>query len=374
MKIGIAGYGKMGKDIFQTMFDATEAEFVVLTRSHAEEHAAAFVKTLDKQLRRKRLTEAQYAAKRAAVQFTEDTAALADCGAVLETITENLAAKQELFRNLAEIVSRDCLLLTNTSSLPVEEIFAGMEAPERCLGMHFFYPVKLSEYAELNLLPESAPETVKTAGQLLSGCGKQSICFTGAYHVYLNQLLSGMISLALFLREHYRTSVPALSKALEELFPGAGLFDMLDGVGLGLIAENQTHFRLERNLPLLQYGADVMRGWLAAGCSLEPRQFYAFLEAHGDHPDAPCEDVALLTAAYLLNEVSCAMSESGTQEILPDAVRSTLGIGDDLRTLFRRYGADRLSAALETLRSAADFPIFWKTAAWDNYFLTEQNL
>lgn len=117
-----------------------------------------------------------------------------------------------------------------------------------------------------------------------------------------------------------------------------------------------------------------MRGWLAAGCSLEPRQFYAFLEAHGDHPDAPCEDAALLTAAYLLNEVSCAMSESGTQEILPDAVRSTLGIGDDLRTLFRRYGADRLSAALETLRSAADFPIFWKTAAWDNYFLTEQNL
>lgn len=372
MKIGIAGYGKMGKDIFSLLFDNLKGEFVVLeTAGSPEDYEAALVKTLDKQLRRKRLTAEQYSAKRSAFRFTQDIADFAGCDAVLEAVTENLALKQDLFAKIAQVVSDTCLLLTNTSSLPIAEVFAGIPNTERCLGMHFFYPVKLAEFVELNLLPENTEEVRKTAENLVSDFGRRSIPFKGDYHIYLNQILSCMISHGIYLREYFGVSVNSLSKALGEIFPVAGVFDLIDSIGLGLMAANQTRFRLQRNQALLQYGCDAMNAWLNEGCAPETRCFSDFIASHETYPDADCPDAPIYMTALILNETAHALDESGCDvQTLQDAVYHTLGIAKPLPELYREYGADALLAALEQLSAKTSFPSYQPAdkALWEQYY------
>ena len=78
MKIGIVGYGKMGKDIFSLFFDKLDGtEFVVLDTFGAEENTAALIKALDKSLKRKKITEEQYEQKKSSFLFTDKTGDLA---------------------------------------------------------------------------------------------------------------------------------------------------------------------------------------------------------------------------------------------------------------------------------------------------------
>lgn len=74
---------------------------------------------------------------------------LADCHAVIEAVIENLEVKQEVFAQLSTIVCRDALLATNTSALPVTDIAATSELPERIIGMHFFSPVPKMKLCEI---------------------------------------------------------------------------------------------------------------------------------------------------------------------------------------------------------------------------------
>ena len=101
MKIGIVGYGKMGRDIFSLFFDKLDsAEFVVLDTFGAEENTAALIKTLDKQLRRKKLTDEQYEAKKSSFLFTDKAEDMAGCDCVIEAVFENIGVKKELFGKL----------------------------------------------------------------------------------------------------------------------------------------------------------------------------------------------------------------------------------------------------------------------------------
>jgi len=357
MNIAIAGYGKMGKDIFSFFFNNLKnAGFTILVRSGAEEYTADVVKILDKQLRRNKLTQEDYEAKKSAFRFTCDPADLCGCDAVIETITENLEAKNLLFRNIADIVSDNCKLMTNTSSLNIEKVFEGVSNPQRCMGMHFFYPVKLAEFVELNLLDNTSDEAMQFAESFVNDCGRRCIRFNGDYHVYLNQILSAMVSHGIYLCEYFHTSVQALSDSLKNMYALAGVFDILDSVGLGLMAENQRNFRLERNTQLLGYGCDKMKYWLSQGCPDNSRSFLGFISSQEQESVGICDDAQIYMAAFILAETSFALEESGIRpDLLLEAVSSTLGTADTLPDMYRKYGAERLVSALDKLYEKTGF-------------------
>ena len=183
MKIGIIGYGKMGKDIFSLFFDKIpDAQFVVIVRSAAQEHTDSVMKTLGKSLKRKKISEELYAFKKDSFLFSEDISALSGCDIVTEAISEDMAAKKDIFAKAANVVSDSCLLLTNTSSLDIASVFEDIPRKERCFGLHFFYPVKLTGFVELNVLPETSESCTEKAEQLVRAAGKTPIVFSGTYH------------------------------------------------------------------------------------------------------------------------------------------------------------------------------------------------
>lgn len=149
-RIGVIGAGAMGRGIAQLFASSGQQVLLFDTRAEAIEDALAFNRNLlQRQLAKGKLSEAEFEATCARMQPAAALTDLKDCDLVIEAIVEILEVKQKLFADLEAIVSEDCLLATNTSSLSVTRIAAGCSRPERVAGFHFFNPVPLMKIVEV---------------------------------------------------------------------------------------------------------------------------------------------------------------------------------------------------------------------------------
>jgi 3-hydroxybutyryl-CoA dehydrogenase len=148
--IGVCGAGTMGAGIAQL---ACQSGARTLLYDPVPEALASASERIGKALRRSaergRLTDDQAQAALAALKTVGDLAALAPCDLVIEAAPEQLAVKHELLGALAEVVGEDCVLATNTSSLLVTAVAAGVPRPERVVGMHFFNPPPVMALVEV---------------------------------------------------------------------------------------------------------------------------------------------------------------------------------------------------------------------------------
>src|SRR5215218_9711451 len=109
------------------------------------------------------------------VEWAAELAGLAPCDVVIEAVPESLDVKRALFAALADVVAPDAVLATNTSSLLVSAIAAGVPGPERVVGLHFFNPVQKMRLVELVAGTASSPEALARARALAEALGKHVI-------------------------------------------------------------------------------------------------------------------------------------------------------------------------------------------------------
>ncbi|CAL9501412.1 3-hydroxyacyl-CoA dehydrogenase [Streptomyces sp. enrichment culture] len=148
--VAVVGTGTMGQGIAQVALLAGHpVRLYDAAPGRARQAADAIGARLDRLVEKDRLTAADRDAARARLQPVEELTALADCTLVVEAILERLDAKQELFRALEDVVSDDCLLATNTSSLSVTAIGGALRHPGRFVGLHFFNPAPLLPLVEV---------------------------------------------------------------------------------------------------------------------------------------------------------------------------------------------------------------------------------
>ncbi len=148
--VGVVGAGTMGAGIAQV---AAAAGHPVLLFDAlpglAEKAKARLAEALEKLVGKGRLTAAERDALLARIQPCTEISALAPARLVIEAIIEDLAAKQNLFRQLEALVAADAILATNTSSLSVTAIANGLARPGSFAGMHFFNPAPLMPLVEV---------------------------------------------------------------------------------------------------------------------------------------------------------------------------------------------------------------------------------
>ncbi len=106
---------------------------------------------------------------------TDRKAASRDATLVIEAVPEKLELKNGLFRELAEVVSPQCVLASNTSSLSLAKVFAGVAGQGRCIGMHFFNPVPLMALLELVRTDATSPATIDAVTAYGKQLGKEPI-------------------------------------------------------------------------------------------------------------------------------------------------------------------------------------------------------
>src|SRR3954447_11761177 len=140
-RVGVVGSGTMASGIIEELpeggYDVT---FVARTVDKVEAVQSALARSLDKQVVRGRLTEAERDDALGRVRGTAQLDDLADADLVIEAIVEHLGAKQALFAALGEIAKPGAVLATTTSSLPVIECAKASDRPGDVVGLHFFNP------------------------------------------------------------------------------------------------------------------------------------------------------------------------------------------------------------------------------------------
>ncbi|PRD65659.1 3-hydroxyacyl-CoA dehydrogenase PaaH [Malikia granosa] len=148
--VAVVGAGAMGAGIAQVAAVAGHPVRLLDNRPGAAAQAVAGIRAqLAKLADKGKLTPEAAQAASVRLCAVATSAELAGCGLVVEAIVENLEVKRGLFRELEAICGADCILATNTSSISVTSIAAGLQRPERLVGLHFFNPAPLMALVEI---------------------------------------------------------------------------------------------------------------------------------------------------------------------------------------------------------------------------------
>ena len=173
--IGVIGAGVMGAGIAQVAASAGHTVLMIDALPDAVARAkAAIDKDLQAQVGKGRLSAEAAQATVARLQPAADWAELARCALVIEAIAEDFDAKRTLLARLQQIVSAECIVATNTSSLSITALAAGSAHPERVVGMHFFNPPTRMKLVEVVSGVETLPKVAKTVFATAEAWGKKA--------------------------------------------------------------------------------------------------------------------------------------------------------------------------------------------------------
>lgn len=228
--VGIIGTGAMGRGIAQIAAQAGCRVLLLDAREGAAAEAkAALAQQWGKLVEKGKLTAEVAEAATGRLEIAADHYALTYANVVVEAIVENLEAKRALFRELDEIVSADCVLATNTSSLSVTAIAAGTKFPGRVAGFHFFNPVPLMKVVEVvaGALTEEAPLELLTT--LAREWGHAPVRAQDTPGFIVNHAGRGYVTEALAILRERVAEVPVIDAILREAAGfKLGPFELLD--------------------------------------------------------------------------------------------------------------------------------------------------
>jgi len=163
-QVGVVGSGIMGAGIAEVAA-RSGCDVVVreVTAELADAGRARIAASLERAVTRGKLAPADRDATLARIRATTSLDDLADRDLVIEAVVEDEPTKTALYRELSAIVRPDCVLASNTSSIPISRLAAAAQGPERVLGMHFFNPVPVLPLVELVPSLRTGQPTVDTA-------------------------------------------------------------------------------------------------------------------------------------------------------------------------------------------------------------------
>ena len=205
-KVGVVGSGQIGPDIalhFAKVMAPAGTPVIVVDVSAAalERGREKLEKKVGKGVETGAFKPAEGEAIRAGVTFTSDYAALQGADLVVEAATEDAALKGRIFAQLEATCAPDALLLSNSSHLPPEEIFAKLARPERSAVVHYFFPAERNRALEIVPWARSARASVEWLLGFYEEIGKIPLEVRSRYGYAVDPLFEGLLQTAALLVE-----------------------------------------------------------------------------------------------------------------------------------------------------------------------------
>ena len=212
MKVAVFGAGTMGSGIAQVF--AAKGHTALMYASSpasAQRHKDKLAASLAKRVAKGKMTQEAVDALLANI-LIEEKSACADADLIIECVKEEMATKKVLLGELDEICKPEAIFATNTSSLSVTEMGAGLKHP--VIGMHFFNPVPSMKLVEIIRGANTTQETFDAIYNLTKEIGKEPVEIAEAPGFVVNKILIPMINEAIGLVETGVASVEDIDKAL----------------------------------------------------------------------------------------------------------------------------------------------------------------
>lgn len=162
---------------------------------------------------------------------TTSDAELAASDLVIEAVVENPDVKRQVYSRLEPLLRTDAILASNTSTIPITKLAAGLRKPERFVGIHFFNPVRKMPLVEVIRGQKTSDETVATAVAYAKSIGKSPIVVNDGPGFLVNRLLLPYMNEALELLSE-GTEIKDIEKAAKDFGMPMGPFTLYDVVGL----------------------------------------------------------------------------------------------------------------------------------------------
>jgi len=268
-KVGVLGAGLMASQFALLFLRRLEVPVVItdVSQERIDKGIAYITSELDKLVEKGRLDTDNRNRYVANLSGSLDDAAFADCDWVIEAVFEEVGVKQEVFARLEKVISPECILATNTSSLSVTEIASVLDHPERVVGFHFFNPVAVMPLLEVVRAEKTNDEAVATALQVAKALKKTAVITSDSAGFVVNRLLGFLLGEAMRAVD----SGASFQKVVDAVSP-LGLpmnpFDLLELVGLkvgahvldSMHAFNSDRFYASKNLhALAEHGKIIDR-------------------------------------------------------------------------------------------------------------------
>ncbi len=224
--------------------------FVARGQDKVDGVLSAIAKSQAKMIERGRLTQEEADAINGRIMGATERTVLGDVDIVVEAIAEDLAIKQELFRDLDQICKPGAILATTTSSLPIIDCAKVTSRPGDVIGMHFFNPAQVMKLVEVVHTVATEPDVVATVQNLCASVGKVAVTCGDRSGFIVNALLFPYLNDAIKMLEANYASADDIDTAMKT---GCGLpmgpFELLDVVGLDVSLAIQKELYLEFREP-----------------------------------------------------------------------------------------------------------------------------
>ena len=232
-QIGVVGAGTMGAGIAQVAAQAGHK--VVLTDTNPEQLLKAEKQintSLDKLVEKGKIAEAFAQEVKANLSYSIHLYEHQDAVLVIEAIVENLTVKHDLFKQLEQIVSQQCVLASNTSSLSIASIGACLQNPSRFLGIHFFNPATLMPLVEVIPGVATSIETTNAIEMLITNWNKTVVVCKDTPGFIVNRVARPFYGEALRIYEEGLADFATIDWAMTQMGGfKMGPFTLMDYIG-----------------------------------------------------------------------------------------------------------------------------------------------
>lgn len=200
--VGVIGCGTMGAGIAELIArNGIPVTFIEMDDAAVEAGYGRLAASLDRQVSRGRLSDAEKTAILGRISGTTDWSELRNCDLIVEAVPEVLTIKQDTFKKIDVHARHDAIIATNTSSLPVMDIAVVTKRPNRVLGFHFFNPAPVMKLIELVRTVITDDAAVETASAFAEAIGKTPVVVGDRRGFIANQLLFPYLNQAVWMVE-----------------------------------------------------------------------------------------------------------------------------------------------------------------------------
>lgn len=249
-KVGVLGAGLMASQFALLFLRRLEVPVVItdVSQERIDKGLEYITNELDKLVEKGRLSRDNRNRYVGNLSGSLDYAAFADCDWVIEAVFEELKIKQEVFAKIEEVVSDECILATNTSSLSVDAMAKTLKHPSRLVGFHFFNPVAVMPLVEVVRAKKSSDEAVATAMEVAKNLKKTAVITSDSAGFVVNRLLGYLLGEAMRAVDE-GASFEEVASAIAPLGLPMNPFDLLELVGLKVgahVLDSMHAFNSER--------------------------------------------------------------------------------------------------------------------------------
>jgi len=215
-KVGVIGAGTMGNGIAQACATAgLRAVMIDVAEAAIERGMSAIEGSLDRLVKKDKISAADKATALKRVEGTTDYAMLSQCDFIIEAATENEQAKQRILAKADAAARAGVIIGSNTSSISITKLARATKRPAQFIGTHFFNPVPVMGLVELIRGLETDDATVEGAQALVRTLGKTPIVTHNSPGFIVNRILCPMINEAVFALQEGLASAAEIDEAMK---------------------------------------------------------------------------------------------------------------------------------------------------------------